>query len=214
MSSRQHPYLTWISDPHSDKKKDPDERHKSPILINAYIYPSTWITGVSWDFLEEMEDELEDAIMICGDFNALSNLLDQHGTNQQGCALEAALSDVLFTPVSTASPTHPGARQGDADSSIDLALVSPKLAPWTRAKTLASHGSDHLPVVFSLQKPGVEPRRKPQSPFKYGKSEMDVMSKLRAHKPTHTANLRRKSASSHSGRTRKLRQRGLTSGQW
>ena len=46
--------------------------------------------------------------MICGDFNEWSSLWEQHGTNQQGCALEAALSDVLFTPVTTASPTHPG----------------------------------------------------------------------------------------------------------
>ena len=134
------------------------------------IHPSTCITGASWDFLEEMEDELGDTIMICGDSNARSSLWDQHGTNQQGCALEAALSDTLFTPVTTASPTHPGTRQGDTDSTIDLAQVSPKLAPWTRAETLASHGSDHLPEVLSLQEPGVELRRKPQYPFEYGKS--------------------------------------------
>ena len=119
--------------------------------------------------------------LICGDFNARSNPRDQHGTSQLGCALEAALSDVLFTPVSTASPTHPGTRQGDTDSTIHLALVFPKLAAWTRAETLASHGSDHLPVVFSLQKPGIEPRLKPQYPFKYDKSDMAVMSKQRAH---------------------------------
>ena len=176
----------------------PDERHKSLILINAYIHPSTCITGASWDFLEEMEDELGDTIMICGDFNARSSLWDQHGTNQQGCALEAALSDVLFTPVSTASPTHPGTRQGDTDSTIDLALVSPKLVPWTRAENLASHGSDHLPVVFSLQKPGIEQKRKLQYPFQYGKSDrksdMGVMSKLRAHNPAHTTNPRQKAA--------------------
>ena len=87
-----------------------------------------------------MEDDLGDTIMICCDFNARSSLWDQYGTNQQGCALEAALSDT--------------------DSTIDLALVSPKLVPWTRAETLASHGSDHLPVVFSLRKPGIEQRRK------------------------------------------------------
>ena len=86
----------------------PDERHKSLILISAYIHPPTCITRASWDFLEEMEDELGDTIMIFGDFNARSSLWDQHVTNQQGCVLEAALSDVLFTPVSTASPTHPG----------------------------------------------------------------------------------------------------------
>ena len=111
----------------------PDETHKCLILINAYIHPSTCITGASSDFLEEMEEELGDTIMTCGYFNARSSLWDQRGTNQQGCALEAALSDVLFTPVSTASPTHSGTRQGDTDSTIDLALVSPKLVKWTRA---------------------------------------------------------------------------------
>ena len=108
--------------------------------------------------------------------------------------LKAALSDVLFTPVSTTRPTHPGTRQGDTDSTVDLALVSLKLVPWTRAETFASHGSDHLPVVFSLQKPGIEQRRKLQYPFQYGKSNMGVMSKLRAHKPAHTTNPRQKAA--------------------
>ena len=94
---------------------------------------------------QEMEDELGDTIMICGDFSARSSLWDQHGTNQQGCALEAALSDVLFTPLSTASPTHPGTRQDDTESTIDLALVSPKLVPWTCAET-----SHHTGVNASL----------------------------------------------------------------
>ena len=84
-----------------------------------------------------MEDEVGDTIMIFGDFNAWSSMWDQHVTNQQGCVLEAALSDVLFTPVPTASPTHPGTRRGDTDSTVDLALVSLKLVPWTRAETLA-----------------------------------------------------------------------------
>ena len=98
------------------RRESPDERHKSLILVNAYIHPSTCITGASWDFLEKMEDELGDTILICGDFTARSSLWYQHGTNQQGCALEAALSDVLFTPVSRANPTHPGTRQGDTQT--------------------------------------------------------------------------------------------------
>ena len=128
----------------------PDKRHKSPILINAYNNPTTCIAGASWDFLEEMADKLGGTIMMCGDFNARSSLWAQHGTYQQGCALEAALLDVLFTPVSTASPTHPGTRQGDTDSTIGQALVSPKLVPWTCAETLASHRSDHLCVCVCV----------------------------------------------------------------
>ena len=85
----------------------PDERHKSLILINAYIHPFTCITGAGWDFLEQMEDKLGDTIMICGDFNARSSLWDQHGTKQQGCALEAALSDVLFTLYQRQAPHTP-----------------------------------------------------------------------------------------------------------
>ena len=42
----------------------------------------------------------------------------------QGCALEEALSDSVFIPVSTAISTHLGERQGDTDSTIGLALAS------------------------------------------------------------------------------------------
>ena len=107
------------------------------------------------------------------------------GTNQQRCRLEEALSDVLFSPVSTARPTHPGARQGDTDRTLDLALVSPRLAPWTRAETLRSHRRGKILVVFSLQKPGDEPRWKPQYTFKYGNSDKVVISKLQERKPAH-----------------------------
>ena len=96
--------------------------------------------------------------------------------------------------MSTTSSTHPGTRPCDTHSTIDLELVSPKLAPWTCAETLASHGSDHFPIVFSLQKPGIEPRRKSQYPFQYSKSDMGVMSKLPAHKSAHTTNPRQKAA--------------------
>ena len=37
----------------------PDERHKSLILINAYIHPSTCITGASWDFFERWKTNWE-----------------------------------------------------------------------------------------------------------------------------------------------------------
>ena len=78
---------------------------KPLILIFVYMHPSTCTTGASWDFVEEMDEKLGDNI-ICGDFNIRSSLWDQLGTNQQECALEKACGDVLFTPVSTASPTH------------------------------------------------------------------------------------------------------------
>ena len=83
-----------------ERIEKPHERHKSLFLINAYMHLSTCTTGAGWDFLE-MEDELRDVILTCEEFNAQSRLWDLHGTNQQGCALEEALSDLLLTPKST-----------------------------------------------------------------------------------------------------------------
>ena len=148
--------------------------------------------------------------MICGDFNARSSLWDQHGTNQQGCALEAALSDVLFTPVTTASPTHP-VHDRVTQTVQSIWHWCPQSLHHGRVQKLASHGSDHLPVVFSLQTPGVGPRRKLQYPSQYGKSEMDVMSKLRARKPATQQIHDRKPPSKHPGGTRNPRQPGLQS---
>ena len=123
--------------------------------------PSTCTKWTSWDFLEEMEDKLGDTIMICGDFNTSSSLWDRHGTIQQECVLEEVPSNALFTPVSSATPTHLCAWQGDTDSTINQVLVYKRQASWTCAGTLTSQGVDHLPVVFNLQKPGNEPRWKP-----------------------------------------------------
>ena len=73
---------------------------------------------------------------MCGDFNARSSILDLQGNNPQGKALEEALGDVMFNPVTTLLPTRLGSRQGDTDSTIDLALVSPRVSPWLSAETL------------------------------------------------------------------------------
>ena len=137
----------------------PDERHKCPMFTNAYIHPSICITVVSWDFLEEMEDKLGETIMI----SSGSKHGQVCGTNMAPTfRYVQALSDVLLTPASPASPPHTSTRQGDTDSTIDVALVSPTSTQWTRTETLASHGGGHLPVVFGLQKLGIEPRRKAQ----------------------------------------------------
>ena len=79
--------------------------------------------------------------------------------------------------VSTASRTHPGARQADTNTTTDLALVYPSLAPCTYTEILTSHRRDHLPLVLRLQKPGIDPRRILKFPIKYGKSDTGVMSK-------------------------------------
>ena len=157
----------------------PDQRHKSLVLINAYIHPGTHKTKASWEFLEEMEDQLGDTIMICGDLNARSRTWDTQGTNPQGTALDEALQDCLLSVLATTTPTHQATRAGDTDSTIDLALISPRLTAWAKAETLGPHESDHLPVVFSLQKPAQQQRVRTQNPFRYNKKGPDTISTLR-----------------------------------
>ena len=82
----------------------------------------------------------------------------------------------MFNPVTTLLPTCLGSRQGDTDSTIDLA-VSPRIAPRLSAKTLIPHGSDHLPVMLSLQKPAKKQNIKPHNPFGYERLGSDKVSK-------------------------------------
>ena len=72
----------------------PDERHKSLILINAYMHPSSCTTGASLEF--PWRDGRRTGWH--SHFNTQSSLGDWHGASQQGCALVEVLSDVLFTP--------------------------------------------------------------------------------------------------------------------
>ena len=160
----------------------PDHRHKSLVIINAYIHQKTHGSKESWEFLEEIEDEFGDTIVVCGDFNARSKIWDTQGTNPQGLALEAALQESLLEPLATQTPTHLASRPGDSDSTIDLALISPRLITWLSAHTLGFHGSDHLPVVLGLQKPTHKQCVRPHNPFRYNRKGLDVVSRLRAKK--------------------------------
>ena len=106
------------------------------------------------------------------------------GNNPQRNALGETLGDVIFIPATT----RLGSRQGDTDSTTDLALVSPRIAPWLSAETLTPHGSDHLPVIFSLQKPANKQNSKQHNPFRYERSGSDIVSKLRKRKPSQSTN--------------------------
>ena len=104
----------------------PDQRHKKLVLVNTYIHQHPG--NAPTNFLEQTADEPGDTIVMCGDFNARSSTCDQQGNNLQGEALEEALGDVIFNPVTTPLPTSLGS-QGDMDSTTDLTLVSPRIAP-------------------------------------------------------------------------------------
>ena len=104
-------------EPQGIRLEKPDQRHKRQDLVNTNTHPGTASTKASWDFLEQLEGELGDPTVMCGDLNARSSMWNQQGNNPQGKALEEALDDVIFifNPVTTPLPTQLGARQGDTD---------------------------------------------------------------------------------------------------
>ena len=64
---------------YSFKKARP--KHKRLDLVNTNIHPATVSTEASWDFLEQLEDELGDPTVMCGDLNARSSMWNQQGDN-------------------------------------------------------------------------------------------------------------------------------------
>ena len=52
---------------HGVRLEKPDQRHKSLVRVNTSIHPGTASTEVSWDFLEQTEDDFGDTIVMCGD---------------------------------------------------------------------------------------------------------------------------------------------------
>ena len=80
-----------------------------------------------------------------------------------------------------------------------LGSCLPRTAPWLSAKT--PHGSDHLPVVFSLQKTATEQSFKPHNSFRYERWGSDIVSKLRKRKPKKARKAHGKARSSYHGGT-------------
>ena len=110
---------------------------------------------------------------------------DQQGNNPQGNALEEALGDVMFNPVTTLLPIRLGSRQGDKDSTIDLALVSPRISPWLNADyTDTTRQRPSAGCIQPTKKtPAKKPNVKPNNLSRYEQSGSDVVSKLSERKP-------------------------------
>ena len=92
---------------------------------------------------------------------ARSSMWNQQGNNPQGCALEEALTDVVFNAATSRSAQKKLRYQhaldhgkGDTHSTTDMALAPlpfpPRIAPWLTASMLVPHGSHDLPMVSSM----------------------------------------------------------------
>ena len=73
-------------------------------------------------------------------------------SNLQGNAPEEALATLCSIQWQLLLPTRLGSQQWDTDSTNDLALGSPRIAPLLSAETLTPQGSDYLLVTFNKNK--------------------------------------------------------------
>ena len=98
-------------------------------------------------------NQLSSKFVICGDFNAHSRLLNENTTvsNQTGRAIETVLDDNnvclinplnFYTRINVVSYTR---------SCLDLCFSSPNIASDITLTQLADIGSDHLPILISIQ---------------------------------------------------------------
>ena len=117
------------------------------IITNVYIPPATSCTGgynPSLYHLMMMTDTL-----ILGDFNAHHSLWYSSSTDSRGIMLENMVSGSNFGILNWDSTTR---LPGNANpSSPDVSLASASLIISTNWQTKTNLGSDHLPILISLQ---------------------------------------------------------------
>ena len=117
------------------------------IITNVYIPPTSSCTGgylPSLDHLMMTTDTL-----ILGDFNAHHSAWYSNSTDTRGTLLENVVSGSNFGILNWDSPTR---LPGNANpSSPDVSLASASLITSTNSQTKTNLGSDHLPILISLQ---------------------------------------------------------------
>ena len=149
-------------------------------IYNVYI--SQAAADSEWDFLHQVESNGGHSI-VAGDFNSRSRLWCCSGAhNANGQALEMALQSVDLELVSFLHPTRLAERYGDADTTIDLCLVSPELAPGVSWRPTVHSGSDHLLCEVRIATPrGLDASRPPRRPQLYPRrgAPTDMLDRMR-----------------------------------
>lgn len=152
---------------------------KSFILINVYIPGDALPTAEHWNRILDPLLNLGPRVLIMGDFNARSPAWRDTGYNVNGKSLEEALPTLDTIILNNDHPTRVAERAGDADSSIDLTLVTPSILLDLRWKLLPLMGSDHRPVLLHVMtgQSNQVPARKQR--FHYSAKDRTVIGKIR-----------------------------------
>ena len=124
-------------------KFNPRHATEGYIISNIYIPPTSSCTGgyqPSLDHLMMTTDTL-----LLGDFNAHHSSWHSSSTDTRGTNLENTINGILNWDTPTRLP-------GNATpSSPDVSLASASLITSSNWQTKTTMGSDHLPILISLQ---------------------------------------------------------------
>ncbi|XP_075166038.1 uncharacterized protein LOC142238318 [Haematobia irritans] len=89
--------------------------------------------------------------LVLGDFNAYHELWHSPlGNDQRGIALAEQIDDSIFCTANEEAPTR---IMGDCSSSPDLSLSSSGLINDVSWQPAISFGSDHLPIILTINRP-------------------------------------------------------------
>ncbi|KAI5731922.1 hypothetical protein M8J77_018439 [Diaphorina citri] len=116
-------------------------------VVNMYIPPrSSCPSGYKADISHLLE--LEDALIL-GDINAHHPLWDSRApADQRGEDITDQIEDSRFGILNEDTPTR---LCGNSETSPDITLASDSLIPTTEWKTECTLGSDHLPIIVTLE---------------------------------------------------------------
>ena len=150
-------------------------------LYNVYVSRAT--AESDWEFLQQIESVGGHSV-VAGDFNSRSPVwCCSRAHNANGQALEAVLQGVDLELVSLLRPTRLAERHGDADTTIDLCLVSPELIDRVSWRPAVHSGSDHLlcETRIAIPRSAAAASRPPRRPQLYPRrgAAIDVLDRLR-----------------------------------
>ena len=157
------------------------ELYDQPVryVINVYARCTTLTKQDDWLVLDDIQEAMPGRLLFCGDFNARGNEWGNTITNPQGIALEDALDSCNLVFLNDGSMTRLAQRNGESDSAIDLALVTPSLVPSSDWFVMSNLGSDHLPFGVHVRRQNEQEAKKSPRVFTYDIKSDDPVSRLR-----------------------------------
>ena len=117
------------------------------IVTNVYIPQANYCAGGYLPSLDHLMMTTDTRIL--GDFNEHHSAWYSSSTDTRGTLLENMISGSNFGILNWDSPTR---LPGNANpSSPDVSLATASLITYTNWQTKTNLGSDHLPIIISLQ---------------------------------------------------------------